>query len=254
MRDTAEKKGIGHYGGVAFVISFLVALFFVPVTNEFKVITLNLLLFSAIGFIDDLSKSFKFSSDGLTSLGKLALQLISGLIVSYTAMKYSFISNKWYVIVFYTVYLAYFVNAVNITDGLDGLATLVSIPIVALLYLIIHDFSLLTFLFILLAFLYFNAGEAKIFMGDTGSHAIGAVIGAGALVSGHPVMIAMAAAVPAFELLSSLLQIISIRCFHKKLFLIAPYHHCLEKRGWRENLITSCFSSISLLLSITVFL
>ena len=243
------KKGIGHFGGVTFVFCFLVGIAFTPININTKIVIIAVLLFALIGFIDDCLKSRRKSSDGLKSITKFVLQVIASLIIVYLLTRYNFIVAKWYYIAFYVAYITFFVNAINITDGLDGMASLISIILLSLLYLLNKNATSIIFIYCLMGFLYFNGGKAKIFMGDTGSHAIGAIIAVEAILSAHPLYLIFASLIPTFELFSSLIQIIAIRGFDKKVFLIAPYHHHLEKKGVEEQVIVVRFSLITLLLS-----
>lgn len=151
-------------------------------------------------------------------------------------------------------------NAVNITDGLDGLAGGLS-AIAFLAYGLItwnttwlagyQEIAIFCFVLIgaLLGFLVFNTHPAKVFMGDTGSLALGGSLAAIAILTRHELSLAVVGGVFVIETLSSLIQIIAIRKFHKKVFKMAPLHHHFEKLGWEENDIVKLFWIVGLILA-----
>ena len=177
----------------------------------------------------------------------------------------------WFPIAF-LLYMVIFVNAVNISDGLDGLATSVSLSPLFLVFTVAALFATSTLITptqvsitmgssnlvvvagsiigSLLAFLWFNGYKATLFMGDLGSHAIGAFIGMSALLMKVEFIVALASGMLLLELASSFIQIISIRVFHKKVFLIAPIHHHFEQKGVHEGKIVTRFYIISLILTL----
>lgn len=248
-----KKKGVGHYGGIAFFISYLISTFVLNYDTSLFILNLAVILFALIGFIDDALKSRRQLSDGLKSLTKLALQLSASLVITLLMVKDGFVEKNIFYILFIIVYIAYFVNAINITDGLDGLASCVSIPILALIFLTSRRFEYLIFLYALMGFLFFNGGKAKIFMGDTGSHSIGAMIGVGAVLTGNTFTVLFAAVIPFIELMTSFIQIIAIRRFNKRVFLIAPYHHHLEKKGVNEQVIVVRFALVTIFICSVIF-
>jgi phospho-N-acetylmuramoyl-pentapeptide-transferase len=160
-------------------------------------------------------------------------------------------------------YLVMFVNAVNISDGLDGLATGIAFSPLLLLAMLaalfgtglhaeviqpsISEGSLDLFIVIaasigaLLAFIWYNGPKAQVFMGDTGSHAVGALIAVSALLMKVELTVLVAASVFIIEGASSFIQIISIRLFHRKIFSLAPLHHHFEEKGVSESKIVTRF-------------
>jgi phospho-N-acetylmuramoyl-pentapeptide-transferase len=174
----------------------------------------------------------------------------------------------WYPIAF-LFYMVLFVNAVNITDGLDGLATGVAFSPLLLLAMLaalfgtglhldyiqlpIHEGGLhllvviASFLGGLLAFLWYNGPKAQVFMGDAGSHAIGALLAVGALLMKVELTVMVAGAIFIIECASSFMQIIAIRVFRRKLFAMAPLHHHFEKKGVSESRIVTRFQIASAL-------
>ena len=165
---------------------------------------------------------------------------------------------------FYGIFLLFMLvassNAVNITDGLDGLAGGLSL-IAFLTFALISanspaitgtsDISVFCFVLVgsLLGFLAFNSRPAKVFMGDTGSLALGATLATVAIITKHEFTFVFVSGVFIFETLVCLIQIISRIYFNKKVFLMTPFHHHLEKLGWNERDIVIVFWCVGLLLS-----
>ena len=151
-------------------------------------------------------------------------------------------------------------NAVNITDGLDGLAGGLS-AIAFLAYGLLAwnatwmegytEVGIFCFVLVgsLIGFLVFNSHPAKIFMGDTGSLALGGALAATAILTKHELSLALIGAVFVVETLSSLIQMISIIYFHKKIFKMAPLHHHFEQCGWEETDIVKTFYIAGLILA-----
>ena len=145
-------------------------------------------------------------------------------------------------------------NAVNLTDGLDGLASTVSVLVLtffAVLTFILKDYSLTVFSVALIAgligFLKFNAYPAKVFMGDTGSLAIGGAITTIAIISGNPLIIVLVGGIYVCEALSVIIQVAVFKKTGKRVFKMAPLHHHFELSGWRENQVVMLFSVITLI-------
>lgn len=256
LKDTqAKKEGISHFGGIAFVLSFIISLLFLHGRDvRIIAILIPVVLFYLVGLMDDLKKIQDNSSDGLTSLRKLFLQALASLVAVITIVElgltdttiFNFDLGYFYYPLAVFVSLV-FLNGVNITDGLDGLAIKTSIPVFiffTIISLILGINSELVFssstiiIFSLLGFLWFNSKPATIFMGDGGSHAIGGLLAMFALITSSEVSSLVAAGVFIIELGTSFIQIFSIRVFKKKVFSIAPIHHAFEKKGIKEEKIT----------------
>ena len=170
---------------------------------------------------------------------------------------------------FYGIFLLFMLvassNAVNITDGLDGLAGGLSL-IAFLTFALISANSkaiqgsgeIAVFCFVLvgtlLGFLAFNARPAKVFMGDTGSLSLGATLATIAIITKHELTFIIVAGVFVFETLVCIIQVGSMLFFHKKVFLMTPFHHHLEKLGWKERDIVISFWCIGLILSMAAIL
>ena len=288
-----EKKNIPTMGGLTFLLSSTLTItIFSDISHPYTYLPLiSMWSFACIGLIDDVMKLVKKETIGLTSLRKLAMQILVAalnfyLFANYSGLHVSSVSAFWnpqYTVnigiwfpVAFLLYMVIFVNAVNISDGLDGLATSVSLSPLFLLFIVSSIFATSSFIIpsqtiigssamnllivvgsligALLAFLWFNGYKATIFMGDVGSHAIGALIGMGALLMKVELIVAFASGVLLIELLSSLIQIVSIRVFHRKVFLLAPIHHHFEKKGGLEEKIVTRFFIVSVILTLVATL
>ena len=224
--------------------------------------------YSLIGFLDDYLSIRRGNNEGLTEVQKLIGQVILALCFFFLYMKnggqtaliistlHINIEMGWIYGLFILFLLVGGSNAVNLTDGLDGLAGgLSAIAFIAfsLISMVVgyEDMGLFTFILVgsLVGFLVFNTYPAKVFMGDTGSLALGGVMSTIAVLTHREVTLAVVAGVFIFETLSVILQIIWLRVFHKKLFLMTPVHHHFEKLGWKEIDIVKLFWVIGLLLS-----
>ncbi len=252
-----EKEGTPVVGGIAFGLSTLVVgLFDSALSDPIIFIPLvTMLIFGLIGFADDQAKAHSASSDGLASLTKLALQIAGAVVVLFLLSRSGYadptislfgltLNLRWGYYPFALCYLLFFVNAVNITDGLDNLAAGSSIPLLLLIILITIKRGLVPSTALLGAvsvFLIFNAHPARYFMGDAGSHVLGAYIAIHALLLKAELMILFAGGLFLVELATSLIQIISIRRFGRKIFTIAPLHHAYEMKGVGERTIVRRF-------------
>jgi phospho-N-acetylmuramoyl-pentapeptide-transferase len=260
-----KKGGTPLVGGLAFSVSALIVSLFDSRLGSPQILlpTIALVLFGIVGGIDDLMKEYRRSEDGVSTLVKLVLQALVALILSVllfvwgqggAALKIGSWSVEmgWWYGPFAFFYILYFVNAVNITDGLDTLAGGVSLPLLLLLIILPFKEGAVVSTAVLGAvtvFLFFNTHPAQYFMGDCGSHALGGYIALSALVSGHAAVILFSSGIFAIELISSLIQIISIRKFGRKVFPIAPLHHTFELQGLGEVRITRRFILASWILA-----
>ena len=257
-----KKAGTPTIGGLIFIISTLIVM----------VALYSLLAFGFIGFLDDFLKIVKKQNEGLKAWQKMLLLIIfSTAIAVYgsvnlgTGLMIPFIGTKIPLgilyIPFVIVYYAGTTNAVNLTDGLDGLASTVSILVLTFFGVVSftmgHE-SLSVFSFILagglLGFLKFNAYPAKVFMGDTGSLAIGGAIATIALILELPLILVIVGGIYVFETISVILQVSSYKLRGKRLFKMAPIHHHFEQEGWSETKIVTVFSIITVLLCVIGFI
>ena len=268
-----KKEGTPTMGGLIFIIATFITTFILLVTNKIeftnnlRIILLVFFGYAFIGFLDDYLSLKHHANEGLTAFQKLFLQLIiavgffymyisnggqTALIVSTLGIH---IEMGWLYGIFLLFVLVGSSNAVNLTDGLDGLAGgLSAIAFIAfsLISLVVGYEEIGIFTFVLtgavMGFLIYNTYPAKVFMGDTGSLALGAVMGAVAIITHREVTLLVVASVFVIETLSVILQVIWVRLFHKKLFLMTPLHH-FEKLGWKESDIVKLFWVVGLILT-----
>ena len=287
------KAGTPTMGGISFVPAFLavVAGFAVCVAGisgwrgcsdliPVALVCLYSLANAAIGFVDDYFKLLRRHNEGLTEKQKLVLQVtaaaaflammaITGNLT--TALHIPFVDVYWELGWFaYPVYLIVmvgFVNATNITDGLDGLsssvcATVAAFMVVSSMFIqtneqldnIYAGFMGATLLGCVLGFLVYNHHPAKMFMGDTGSLFLGAVIMGGAILVGELLLFVLAGFMFVIEMLSSFIQIFGYKLTKKRIFKMAPLHHHFEKCGWKEAGIVTLFTLVSLAFCVLAWL
>ncbi len=270
----SHKEGTPNVGGIAFLSATLIfSLIAIPLNSNVVYILFSTALFAILGFLDDIAKIKTDNGDGLSSKLKLFLQLLFGLIIalvgefqSIVNLGLPFLYNDGIIfsiirIVLMTIMIAYFANAFNIADGLDGLLASITMPIFVLIFLIVLSAPLnrptillsLSMLASLAAFLHFNRHPARYFMGDCGSMGLGVFLTTTALVLNIVPIFIIATLVFSVELFTSLIQIISINKFDKKIFEIAPIHHAFQKRGMNEKSIVSQFTRYSVICSIIAF-
>ena len=269
-----KKEGTPTMGGLIFVVPTIIitiALIYMKkleLTPELIIILFVFMGYAFIGFLDDFLSIKKNNNEGLTTYQKLFLQLVIALVFFYLYMqsggKTALISSTLGINIemgwFYGVFLLFILigasNAVNLTDGLDGLAGgLSAIAFIAfgLISIVVGYQEIGIFIFILvgslMGFLIFNTHPAKIFMGDTGSLALGAVMAAVAILTHREITLLIVASVFVVETLSVILQVLWMFAFHKKLFLMTPLHHHFEKLGWCETDIVKLFWVVGLILT-----
>jgi len=280
-----EKAKTPTMGGVVFVVSTLLAsAFSVRYDNSFALGgMLVLALFMLIGFKDDYAKIAKKQNlAGLSARAKLLLQIGAGLFSALFLLlpagldtmlyvpfyKYPLFDMYWFALLFWTLVMVASSNAVNLTDGLDGLATVPSVfalmTLGVFVYVIGHA-GLSSYLYMphfpageaavvaaaligaLVGFLWFNAHPAEVFMGDSGSLAIGAFIGYLGIVAKSELLLLLIGFIFVIETVSVILQVGSFKLRKKRVFLMAPIHHHFEMKNWAENKIIVRFWIISML-------
>lgn len=263
-----QKAGTPTMGGIIFIIAaFLITLIFVPFDLSTLIVLLSTIGFGAIGFVDDFRKLVLKQSEGLKPKEKIILQFSLALIItiltfvynkeSVTMMTIPF-SNYRLPVSFLGFPILVFIivgttNAVNLTDGLDGLAASVSIPVFLSMFLLASKdtsrmFSVIMF-GVLLGFLFFNSNPASVFMGDTGSMAIGGAVVALAIIESIPIYLVIFGGVYVVETLSVIIQVYSYKHRNKKrVFLMTPIHHHFELKGYKEPKIVTAFTIISVVL------
>ena len=243
--------------------------------------------FGLLGAYDDYQKIKKNNSSGVSSKFKILIQILLALIGIFILYIFSdsselknlyfpffknFIVNLgWFFIPFYLFVIVGSSNAVNLTDGLDGLATVPVILVAACFAFISYVTGNIVFSEYLqityikgvgeasifcgsiigacLGFLWFNAPPAKIFMGDTGSLALGGSLGAVGVITKHEIVLAITGGLFVLEAVSVIAQVISFKLTGKRIFKMAPIHHHFEKKGWPESTVVIRFWIISIILA-----
>ena len=251
--DVEIKSKTPSMGGVIFLLMSLIALCVNFSLNSLIFWSLPFLS-GLVGFIDDWLKFKSHTSEGFKSLSKLKYQLIicaAWVLIIFLkgnlALGYGFYDfNGLLAIPLAFLMTAGTINAVNITDGLDGLAGgsfLISLASILIL-IPLNDFNseiLIELFFMTAGFLFFNLRPAKTFMGDTGSHFLGGALAALCVMNGCTLAIIPAGFIFIIEMLSSAIQIFTIRKLNKKVFLMAPLHHHFQKKGFDETSVTLRF-------------
>ena len=273
-----KKNGTPTLGGLIFIIPTIVTLLLLKLKGSID-ISYNLLIilivfvsYAALGFADDWLKIKFHNNKGLSILFKLACQMAIALVFFYIyitnggspVVEVSAIGLRldlgWLYGIFILFLLVGSSNAVNITDGLDGLAGGLSAVAFLAFGLLAWNASWMEgaqevgiFCFVLvgtlLGFLVFNTHPAKVFMGDTGSLALGGALAATAILTKHEILLAVIGGIFVVETLSSLIQMIAIIKFKRKILKMAPLHHHFEQCGWEERDIVKLFYVVGLLLA-----
>ena len=279
VEQHAAKAGTPTFGGFI----FLIPTFFVTIVMTLQekpgvglVAALVMMSYAVLGFLDDFIKIRTKDNLGLRPYQKIIGQALIALIVSFYAYRSGEI-GRYVSVPFYpepidfgiwSIPFACFIclalsNCVNLTDGLDGLATgcslsyLFSFSVIIVLGVIYGNVasSLLTFSFALigglLAFLVYNTNKAAIFMGDTGSLGLGGACAAVALFSGQPLLVPFCGIMFVVSGISILLQVFYFKVTKgKRIFLMAPYHHHLEKKGLSEAKICAIYTVGSIVMGV----
>ena len=254
-----HKKGTPTMGGISFiiaiVISLIVAMFLDSPNIQYYILFIyTTISFSIIGYIDDMLIVVKKKNDGLAPRKKLMLQILFSVIFYilvtfiYKDVNYIHIPVFDYnlnISYFYIIFLVFwqtgFSNAVNLTDGLDGLATSVTIITTSTFALLAYkenNFPVLVFCLTivgaLVGFLLFNRNPAKIFMGDTGSLALGGILAAISVILHKEVAFLFIGLVYILETLSVIIQVAYFKKTGKRIFKMSPLHHHFELSGYGE--------------------
>ena len=260
-----QKQGTPTMGGVMFFFSFILGTVFLAGTSSLAWFMLICALgFGLIGFVDDYIKIVKKRSLGLTAKQKLLAQMVFSVVLALAA-DYIGISTAvmipllgWNVELgvidyFFVVFLMVgTTNAVNLTDGLDGLASGVTL-IVALGYILIgwlsSNPSVMVFSAVLmgscLGFLVFNHHPAKVFMGDTGSLALGGAVAALAIVTKTELLLPLIGIIYVAETVSDIIQVAVYKKKKVRVFKMAPLHHHFELCGWSEWKVVRVFWAVT---------
>ena len=273
-----QKSNTPTMGGLIFIIPVIIIMVLMILLKKIEInysliiVMVTFISYFIIGFLDDYLIIKRNNNKGLSVKQKFLMQVFVSIIFFYLFMKagnepllwihtFNIKINIGFLYGFFILFvLLASSNAVNLTDGLDGLAAglsfiaLTTFGIITLYTTWLDgNVSLAIFLFILagsvLGFLYYNSNPAKIFMGDTGSLALGAVLGATAIVTRHELLLALIGIVFVIETLTCVIQRIYYKFTRKRLFIMTPIHHAFEKKGWKEENIVRLFWIIGLIAS-----
>lgn len=265
-----HKKGTPTMGGISFIVATVIALVIAMIVDfgNFKYYMLFIYItisFSLIGFIDDMLIVVKKKNDGLSPKKKLLLQVLFS-IVFYILIKFIYvdinyieipgISYQLNISYLYAIFVVFwqtgFSNAVNLTDGLDGLATSVTIITTSTFALLAYkesNYPVLIFCLILvgtlIGFLLFNRNPAKIFMGDTGSLALGGILAAISIILHKEIAFLFIGLVYILETLSVIIQVAYFKKTGKRIFKMSPLHHHFELSGYGEVRTVYLFVTIA---------
>ena len=267
-----SKAGTPTMGGVFFVVAIILTTFCLGnFSREVFSVLIGMLGFTFIGFLDDFFKLVMKRSLGLTEIQKLIIQFVISIVViifielvvgtDLTYQLVPFVKNPvhfgWIIYPIVIFVMIGTANATNLTDGLDGLSSSVSIPVFLGLAVIsssrypsVGVFSLV-FMASLMGFVLFNSYPARVFMGDTGSMALGGAIATICILNGMIFYLPIIGGIYVIEALSVIIQVVSYKTRNKKrVFLMSPIHHHYELKGYKEPQIVTAFAVISVILSI----
>lgn len=276
VQSHLKKAGTPTMGGVIFLIATVItSLFYVRDYPKVIPVLFLTLGFGIIGFLDDYLKVVLRRSDGLLPWQKFSLQVVvtavfTYYLVNYTdvnlAMRIPFWSDHYLNFGWLAVPVLFFavigtVNGVNFTDGLDGLASSVTL-IVAVFFSVVSigtksGIEPITCAVVggLMGFLLFNVYPAKIFMGDTGSLALGGFVAGAAYMMQMPLFILLVGLIYLVEVLSVIIQVTYFKKTHgKRIFKMAPIHHHFELCGWSETRVVAVFSIITAVMCLIALL
>jgi phospho-N-acetylmuramoyl-pentapeptide-transferase len=280
------KRGTPTMGGLMILIALTVSmLLYMDLTNPFVWACVAVTVgFGAIGFMDDYDKVSKSSHKGVSGRVRLAMEFVVAGIAAYiivsqlnTNLYVPFLSNRYIPLgPFYYVFAAFVIvgagNAVNLTDGLDGLATMPVIIAAGTFAIICYLAGRVDYAGYLgiphvpgagelaifcagimgagLAFLWFNAPPAAVFMGDTGSLALGGALGAIAVAAHHEIVLAVVGGLFVLEAASVIIQVFWFKRTGRRVFRMAPIHHHFEQKGWKESTVVIRFWIIAIVLAV----
>ena len=276
-----DKEGIPTMGGIIFLVPAVIFYFvFARGQNRLSFVALAVTLaYGLIGGLDDAIKVIFKRNLGLKAYQKIISQLVIAVLATVFAYKNGYVGSQiyipvikqyvetgWFYIPFTIIAYIATTNCVNLTDGLDGLAGSTVVLYLSVVFIIIagiylesvdagktlydqETYNLLVFITALAggiaAFLVFNSHKAKIFMGDTGSLALGGAVASVAVFIKNPLIIATIGIIFVMSGISVIIQVISFKLRKKRVFLMAPLHHHLEMKGLNESKIVSLYSVIT---------
>lgn len=275
-----KKQGTPTIGALIFITPLIIVtlvLYFLDIAPQIIPLLWTTVGFAFVGFLDDFLKIIKKSKDGLKPYQKMVLLFVVSLAFVFFITYKDYVDNtiiidffglsakinlSWFFIPFSVLILLSATNAVNLTDGLDGLCAGSSFIVFILFAVVsivlcpndsIAHFSV-TMAGGLLGFLLFNANPAKVFMGDTGSLALGGAMGACVIMLQRPLLLIIAGLIFVIEALSVMLQVSYFKITKgKRLFKMAPIHHHFELCGWSEKKVVTVFWLFTILCCVLAF-
>ncbi|MGL5150781.1 MAG: phospho-N-acetylmuramoyl-pentapeptide-transferase [Clostridium sp.] len=268
-----KKAGTPTMGGIIFILAVTLVMILkrYNIAEEGMIVLYSMIAFGFIGFLDDMLKIVKKENEGLKAYQKMILLLVFSTLLAFygykvigTELIIPFFGEVNFGILYIPLIIIYysaFTNAVNLTDGLDGLCTSVTVIVLTFFTLVAYrmgHYSVAVFsiglIGALLGFLKFNAYPARVFMGDTGSLALGGALATIALILKGPWIFFLVGGIYVLETLSVVIQVTSFKLTGKRVFKMAPIHHHFEQIGWSETKIVIVFSVITTILCIIGFL
>ena len=276
VQSHLKKAGTPTMGGIIILAAVVItSLFYVKDYPKIIPVLFLTLGFGLIGFLDDYLKVVLKRSDGLLPWQKMALQIVVTAVFAFYLVNYSnvsltmkipFWSGHYLNLGWFAVPVLFFavigtVNGVNFTDGLDGLASSVTL-IVAVFFTVVSlgmnsGVEPITCAVVgsLMGFLLFNVYPAKVFMGDTGSLALGGFVAGVAYAMQMPLFIILVGLIYLVEVLSVMLQVSYFKATHgKRIFKMAPIHHHFELCGWSETRVVAVFSVVTAIMCLIALL
>lgn len=269
-----KKEGTPTMGGLIFIIPTITTILYLVFSNRIEftyhlgIVLLVFILYAFLGFLDDFISIKKGKNEGLTVVQKFFGQVVIALLFFFIFMRHDGntilsistlgvnLDLGWGYGIFILLLLVGFSNAANLTDGLDGLAgglSAIGFIAFALISLLIGQEDMGIFCFILagtlLGFLMFNAYPARVFMGDTGSLALGGVFATVAILTRREITLFIICLPFVIETASLMLQVFYYKLTKKRIFLNSPLHHHFEKKGFEEPDIVKAFWLIGLICS-----
>ena len=270
-----KKMGTPTIGGLIFLIPITLVLMYFSLSYP-KILPMLLVTlgFGVVGLIDDLIKVLKKSKDGLFAGQKmLGLLLIAAAFAFYIAYFTDLgvdvtipfvgtVNSAWFFILFTIFVLIATTNGVNLTDGLDGLATGVTLIVMVFFTVVAMTRAEWDYIKVFtasvaggcLGFLVFNIHPARVFMGDSGSLALGGAVASTAIMLKMPFILLLVGGIYVVEVLSDIIQVTSFKLRRKRVFKMAPLHHHFELSGWKETKVVAVFWTTTLVLCIIALL
>ena len=277
------KVGTPTMGGVMIIgLILLLSLLFLPLDDPRIQCCLVVTVITAfLGFLDDFAKIRRHNSDGVSGWFKIGLQFLAAAgcavylyfvspeVTEIAIPFYGWVDIGWLFIPLAILTIIATSNAVNLTDGLDGLASGLMVPACIFFIVVCHDYpmkeNMIPFLTAIISacagFLWFNCHPAKVFMGDTGSLALGGALGTVAVCTGAELLLILAGGVFVAEASSVVIQVFWFKLTRKlygegrRFFRMAPLHHHFEQLGWSETQVCTRFRIIGcILLILSLFL